>query len=461
MIVTTHRLTFVLSIFSALGSAGEIVAADAPARRPNFLVFVADDLGSANVPWRGSDYHMPALDALSKESVRLDVCYTHPMCSATRSALLSGRCASRFGCTGAQNERVYPFGTVTLASALQSVGYETAITGKWHLGSRPDWGPNHFGFQYSYGSLAGGVGPYDHHYKKGPYTETWHRNEVLIQEEGHVTDLIANEAIRWLAQRDGTKPFFLYVPFTAVHIPIDEPQKYLDLNKKFEEPGVRLHAACATHMDEAIGAVLAALDRSGLLDDTLVLFFSDNGGHGRTQNFDTKYPGQYPEQTVAGDNTPLRGTKTQLYDGGIRTAALVRYPDKLKPGYHVTAPIHTHDWMPTFCRLAGFETKQDLKWDGRDVWSQLTGEHPSPEPRTLYWLGVARREQAIRHGDWKLIVSQKSGVELFDLKNDPNETTNLAEREPQHVADLKKLLEQAAANDDDARVPKDELTATP
>jgi len=122
----------------------EAGAADAP--RPNIVVFLADDLGSADVPWRGGSYTMPVLDALAKQSVRLETHYVHPMCSPTRAALLSGRYASRFGCTGAQNEQVFPFGTTTLASALQSVGYRTALIGKWHLGSLPDQGPNKFGF---------------------------------------------------------------------------------------------------------------------------------------------------------------------------------------------------------------------------------------------------------------------------------------------------------------------------
>ena len=436
-----------VSLVAAVGLATE-------SSRPNVVVFLADDLGSADVPWRGSKYVMPALDALAKESVILDVCYTHPMCSPTRAAFLSGRAASRFGCTGAQNERVFPFGTVTMASALQSVGYDTALIGKWHLGSRPDWGPNHFGFQHSYGSLAGGVGPWDHHYKSGPYTKTWHRNEELLQEEGHVTDLIATEAIRWLEGRDGKRPFFLYVPFTAVHIPIDEPQKYHDLNPHFSEPSARLRAACATHMDEAIGSILNALDRGGQHDNTLVLFFSDNGAHSLTRNDGQQYPGTYPATQVAGDNAPLRGFKSSLYEGGIRTAALVRYPGKLRGGTRVTAPIHTYDWLPTLCRLAGYPSNVDLKWDGRDVWPILSGQQPSLEPRSLYWLGVNRRERAIRRGDWKLLIAADR-VELYDLKNDPSEAKNLAELEPERVAEWRKFMEQAAANDFDSEVPKE------
>lgn len=139
---------------------------------------------------------------------------------------MTGRCWSRFGVTNPQNERALPWRTVTLPKALKSVGYDTCLTGKWHLGSLPEQGPNHFGFDHSYGSLAGGVSPWNHRYKQGPFTQTWHRNEKLIEESGHVTDLIAAEAVRWIESR-GTAPFFLYVPFTAVHLPIKEPDAWL------------------------------------------------------------------------------------------------------------------------------------------------------------------------------------------------------------------------------------------
>ncbi|HEY5311592.1 MAG TPA: sulfatase-like hydrolase/transferase, partial [Pirellulales bacterium] len=206
------------------------------AHRPNILIILADDLGWRDVPWHGSRYAMPHLDALAKQSLRLEAHYAYPMCSPTRAALLSGRYASRFGCVGAQNARVYPFDTITLAAALKSVGYTTALTGKWHLGSLPEWGPNKFGFDHAYGSLAGGVGPYDHRYKTGPYTRTWHRNGQRIEEPGHVTDLIAHEAEQFV-RRQHPGPFFLYLPFTAIHIPMKEPQAWLDKNPGIVDPG--------------------------------------------------------------------------------------------------------------------------------------------------------------------------------------------------------------------------------
>jgi arylsulfatase A-like enzyme len=418
--------------------------------QPNFVVIVADDLGWADVGWHGGPYRTPHLDRLVREGLDLDQHYVSPMCSPTRAALLSGRYASRFGCTGAQNERVYPFGTVTLASALKAAGYETALTGKWHLGSAPEWGPQHFGFDHSYGSLAGGVGPYDHKYKQGPHTDTWHRNGQPLAEQGHVTDLITAEAVRWIEGRRD-KPFFLYVPFTAVHIPIKEPAPWLDQYRDIAEPDRRQYAACVSHLDDAVGRIVAALDRTGKRANTLIVFFSDNGGT-QARNDDPKYPpDNYTPGRAHGNNLPLRGNKSQLYEGGIRVTAFANWPGKLNPG-KFTAPLHAVDWMPTLCALAGATPQDDLKWDGRNVWSWLTGA-ARPEPRTLYWAGTGFRSAAVRDGDWKLFLNrQNDEVELFDLSRDPFEKNNLAAQQPERVQRLRAALNQLAARDNDSKV---------
>lgn len=430
-----------LALLTGRGDAAE-------EKRPNVLVILADDLGYGDVGYHGSPYRTPHLDALAASGLRLEQHYVFPMCSPTRAALLTGRYASRFGCTGATNNRVLPFDTITLATALQAAGYETALTGKWHLGSKPEWGPNRFGFDRAYGSLAGGVGPFDHHYKSGPFTRTWHRNSTLIEEEGHVTDLITREALRFLEARR-TRPFFLYVAFTAVHIPIDEPARWLEQNRHLEDPAQRLRAACASHMDDAVGQLVAALDRTGVRDNTLVLFLSDNGAHAATRNDDPQYPGKYPSMKVAGSNAPWRGHKTQLYEGGIRTPAIAHWRGRLRPG-QIDQPLHITDWMPTLCGLAGYQPARDLRWDGRDIWPLLSGRAPAPEPRTLYWLGVGRRTAAVRHGNWKLLLPQSGRAELYDLARDPGESDNRAAQHPEIVADLRQRLQQQAARDDDA-----------
>ena len=424
-----------------------------PAARPNIVLFLADDLGWADVPWHSSPCKMPHLARLASEGVRLEAHYVHPMCSPTRAALLTGRYASRFGVTAAQNQRALPWNTMTLAVALRSVGYETAIAGKWHLGSRPEEGPQKFGFDHSYGSLAGGCGPFNHRYKEGPFSHTWHRQDRLIEEEGHVTDLIAREAVQWVKQR-GDKPFFLYVPFTAIHVPIQEPERWLEVNAHLDDPAQRLRGACASHMDDAIGQVLKALQQQNLRQNTLVIFLSDNGAHAPSSNQGGPYPGDYGDLKVGNDNRPWRGHKSGLYEGGIRTPGIVHFPARLHPG-EIHVPLHAVDWMPTLCTIAGAKIAGDPDWDGTDIWPVLSGREKSPPARTIYSAAPGFRAQMVRHGNWKLVISANSGKravseELFDLAADPAESKNLALERPDVLAEMKGRLAEIAARDRDS-----------
>jgi arylsulfatase A-like enzyme len=450
----TAALGLAIAVCSNAGYSAD-ARDDSSPQRPNVLIIVADDLGWADVGFHGSKLPTPNLDRLARQGVVLDQHYVAPVCTPTRAALLSGRYWSRFGNTAPSNTRVYPFETVTLASALRSVGYATGITGKWHLGSLPEWGPGKFGFDHAYGSLAGGVGPWNHRYKRGDYTHTWHRNGELIEEEGHVTDLLTAEAVKFLAaKRDG--PFFLYVPFTAVHHPLDEPNEWLAKGRRVD-PKRPQYAACVMHLDDAVGRLLEALEKTGRQEDTLLVFFSDNGAMppGAADRDNARYPGEYPQGELLGDNSPLRGHKTQLYEGGIRVPALVRWPAELKPG-KVTTPVHVVDWMPTITSLAGYRPQQDLKWDGCDLAPVLRREmKESGPPRVLYWDGPGHRSAAVRQGDWKLVVhhaSQGDRVEVFNLAEDPYEKHDLADMQPQRTAILQKLLTAQRAKDSDAVV---------
>jgi arylsulfatase A-like enzyme len=449
------RIRRQLTLFASFSFA----IASAAAAPPNIVIIVADDLGWADVGYHGSDIRTPHIDALARGGVELDQFYVAPMCTPTRAALLTGRYWSRFGNNRPSNEQVLPFETITLARALQSAGYETQISGKWHLGSLPESEPRRFGFDHSYGCLAGGCGPYNHLYKHEPYVRTWHRNGERLDEEGHVTDLITEDAVRFLEQ-EHDKAFFLYVPFTAVHTPIDEPQEWLEAVSYVDEDR-RLYAADVAHLDHSIGRIVQALDEKALRENTLIIFFSDNGG---TRGDDTpNYPGEYPTSPVLGRNTPLRGWKGQLYEGGIRVPAIVNSPSALQPR-KVTAPLHVVDIMPTLCGLAAYEMEEDLSWDGHDVWRRLSGELTDPPPRTLYWQGVGKRSAALRDGDWKLVVHYANDgdgeeVELFNLADDPFEEHDLAGNRPADVARLQKLLAAEASRDEDA-VASDRSTTT-
>ena len=444
----------------ALGIAGTLnaPAVTSAASQPNILLIVADDLGWNDVGYHNSRMRTPTLDRIAAEGVRLNWHYVTTECTPTRVCLMTGRHPSRFGphCTHASNEQAFTIGTPTLASVLKSAGYETAIVGKWHLGSKPEWGPNHHGFDHSYGSLAGAVGMYDHRYRLGsPFEKTWHRNhEFLDAEEGHATDLVTAEAVR-LIEQPRERPFFLYVPFHSVHTPLVEEQKYLDRVSHIEHADRRLYAAAVNHLDDSIGKLLEALRQNGQLESTLIVFTSDNGAqvhHGGDQ-----YPPPDPKLEHFSSNKPLRGRKTEVYEGGIRVPALVYWPGTLAPQV-CEAPLHAVDWLPTLAKLAGTQAPQDASLDGIDAWPQLSGKAGEQSPRTLYWNRSAgnQRRTALRHGDWKLLRPDTDAPwELYNLADDPYETTNLVAKEPGQVQELQVLFSVQQAKD--ARI----RTATP
>ncbi len=433
-------------LLAAMLAAGAVEKA---ADKPNIVVIVADDLGFNDVGYHNPQIKTPRIDRLVKTGIDLDVHYVQPQCTPTRVAILTGRYPSRFGshCTQASNSKALPDPTATMASLLRAAGYDTALIGKWHLGSKPEWGPNHFGFNYSYGCLAGATGIYDHRYRltRPEFTQTWHRNEQFVDEQGHVTDLTAREAVAWIEKkRQG--PFFLYLPFQAVHVPLVEPENWLKMNEHIEHKDRRLFAAAVTHLDSAIGQVVDALERTGQRDNTLIVFMSDNGGLWNHRG-DT-YPPPDPKLVNFSSNEPLRGHKSQTYEGGIRVPAFVNWPGHLQPR-KVTMPMHAVDWVPTIMGLVGSEPDAALSLDGRNVWPVLTGEQSVTEDRTLYWVWGERRVRvALRHGPWKIVrMGLNAPWELYNLADDPNETTDLAAKMPEKLAELKERFESEKAKD--------------
>ena len=419
---------------------------------------MADDLGWGDVGFHGGSAPTPHLDRLARDGLELGCHLVAPVCSPTRAALLTGRCWSRFGVVNPQNERALPWDTLTLPRALGAVGYATALAGKWHLGSLPDERPNRFGFDTSYGSLAGGVTSFAHRYKNGPFTHTWHRDGTLLEEQGHVTDLIAAEAVRRieaLAKPAADRaPYFLYVPFTAVHLPVQEPAEWLArVPAGIEGDVARHYAACIMHLDDAVGRIVAAVGAAGAADRTLVVFTSDNGGSTAANTAQDYPPDGSPPGIVPGANLPFRGAKETLYEGGVRVPTVVSWPGHVKRG-RVDAPVQIADWMPTLCRLAGHDPDRDPRWDGTDITALLT-RHEPPAERPIYAVGPAWKVRSLRLGRWKLIVvagqaDQPERCELYDLDADPAETRDLAAAEPAVVARLREQLTAAAACDNDA-----------
>jgi len=414
-------------------------------RRPNILFVLADDMGWGDVSYHGSDVRTPNIDRLVQKGVELDQHYVCPMCTPTRACLMTGRHPGRFGrhATTPSNPPVLPDGYETLAASLRNCGYDTGLFGKWHLGSRPEWGPNHFGFNTAYGSLAGGVDPYSHRYKVGEYSITWHRNGELIEERGHVTDLIAAQVVEWIEAREG--PWLCYVPFTAVHTPVKAPQSWIDTyeDRQYDldpnrDRSFKVYGAYASQMDHAIGQFIETLARRGILDDTMVVFTSDNGAIPADPLHDTdKYPGRFEEMPRLGSNLPLRGQKAQMYEGGIRTPSVVCWPGTLKPR-KVTHPLHIVDWMPTLTKLIGCEPQTDPRWDGVDVWPVLTGQTERLPERDIHW-NFAGRKFGVRSGDWKLITDESmapENSELLNIETDPYEKRDRVAERPGLVEEL-------------------------
>ena len=417
--------------------------------RPNILVIIPDDLGWSDVGYNGSSIQTPHLDKLARTGVRLDQHYVMPTCTPTRVSLLTGRYPSRYGVTGPDYGEVIDLGDPTLASLLGENGYLTSIAGKWHMGS-PPYTPLKYGFQSTYGYFDGQIDPYTHEYKKETELtsrKSWHRNDEYLEEEGHATDLITQEAIR-VIEMDRKRPFFLYVAYSVPHFPLDEPVKWTSAyDDTFLFPSRKWFAASVTHMDDGIGEILDALKRTGQRENTLILFLSDNGGQ-KSWHSETEYRGKYANKPhrVLGNNFPLRGWKGELYEGGIRVPAFVNWPGKLEAG-NTNIPVHVSDWLPTLCEMAGCDLRlKNLDWDGQSIWPFLTGEKTVTGNHPMYWKTSAA--YAVRKDNWKLIVHRDTNIaELYNLEADFRETHNLSEQNPDKTKELLDLMEEFKMKD--------------
>jgi arylsulfatase A-like enzyme len=406
--------------------------------KPNIVFILSDDQGWADVGWHGSEIQTPNLDKIAEAGAKLEQFYVLPVCSPTRAALLTGRYPMRMGLqTGVVRPYAQyglPLEERTLPQALREAGYTTAICGKWHLGHhRPEYLPTRRGFDHQYGHYNGAI---DYYKLERDGGADWHRDDKVCHDEGYSTALIAKEAVRLIEEQPKDKPLFLYVPFNAPHTPLQVPEEYKAPYAKLPEPR-RSYAGMLSAMDEAIGRILAALDETGIRENTLIIFASDNGG---------EEPGK------VANNSPLRGGKYTLYEGGVRVCAAAAWPGQIKPGVTISEPIHMVDWYPTLLKLGGASLDQKLPLDGLDIWPTITAGKPSPHDQIL--LNAEPKCGAIRVGDWKLIINgaaaggtKKSGqrVELFNLAEDPNEKRNLAAEQAEKVKALRGRYEALAA----------------
>lgn len=405
-------------VTSALCLGGKASSA-AEEKAPNIVVIVSDDQGYADSSCydHPKEVSTPAIDRLAAEGVRFTNGYASAyVCAPTRAGLLTGRYQQRFGFYEAGDSRAgMPTSEITVADVLKKKGYATAIIGKWHVGIEPEYRPLQRGFDEFYGFLGHGAHDYFDLSITSEHNSIY-RNHKPINETGYLKDNLAREAVSFI-ERNQSKPFFLYLPFNAVHWPLQAHQKYID---RFDtgDKNRDVYLAMLVSMDEAIGKVLDTLKRTGLDDNTLIIFFSDNGGARRN----------------LANNGVLRDYKQTVYEGGIRVPFIVRWPARLPKGLVCHKPVISLDVMPTACAAAGAELPNDRVYDGRNMLPAILSRTNKPLHEALFWYD-GTNQWAVRAGKWKLL-SRNGSLELYDLESDISEKNNLREQNPRVIERL-------------------------
>ena len=399
-------------------------------RPPNVVFILADDLGYGDTGVYGSKtIPTPHIDTLAAGGVRFSDAYvTAASCSPSRAGLMSGRYQQRFGfefnTAGAvithRTSRGLDPAAVTLADVFQEAGYATGMFGKWHLGTRSYFHPQQRGFDEFFGFLAGAHSFFPAEQEE-PIYSTVMRGKTPLTEPEYLTDALAREAVKFI-QAHQKEPFFIYVPFNAVHTPLEATDKYLKRFPDETNAGQQAYNAMTSALDDAVNDIVQALKDTGVNDNTLIIFLNDNGG---------------PIYTQVQSNGRLRLGKLFLFEGGIRVPMIVSWPGVLPEGTVYRKPVSSLDVFPTACAAAGIELPLDLNLDGVDLLPYLKGENAAMPHDTLFWSNGPNR--AVRLANWKLTIAGNHKF-LFNLDSDIGETKNLTEQEPEVVRKLEEAL---------------------
>lgn len=429
--------------------------------RPNIILVVVDDLGAHDVGFMGSTYYeTPHIDGLAAGGMVFTNAYAAAAnCSPTRASIMTGKYPARLGITDWIRPSVWRNGSedadsyvsdpgkklscphypllldtteVTLAELMRSAGYTTMHIGKWHLGGQ-GYLPEDQGFDYNFAGFEYGQPPSYY----APYTSDWAPGGIPYimpeTEDEYLTDREAIEAARFI-KTNKSGPFFLNLWHYAVHTPIEPKKEYTDHFKHKENASQQKnprYAAMIKSVDEAMGKLMSTLEEEGLLDNTLVIFYSDNGGHnGYTSN------------------APLRSGKGNPWEGGIREPMVMHWPDRIKPGSTFNPAVSSIDLLPTLCGIAGAEIPEELVLDGLDLFPAIA-EEEEVERKDLFWhfphyrgYEDVRPFSIVRSGDWKLIRFWEGSVELYNLASDPSENNNLSSENPAKLLELQSKMDQ-------------------
>ncbi len=402
--------------------------------KPNIILIMADDLGYGDISCFGNkSIKTPNIDRMAAEGIKMTDFHTNgAVSSPTRAALMTGRYQQRSGVTGvitAANHRDdgLALSEYTMAEALKDCGYTTAMYGKWHLGYAPEFNPVRQGFDYFGGYVAGNI-DFHSHIDEAMYDDWWNQDS-LEAEEGYVTDLIGEKAVKFIAEHKD-EPFFLYLPHEAPHYPIQgrnspairgdkAPKNQPKMNR---EQTLEVYKEMIEVMDETIGDLLVALEENGLKDNTIVIFTSDNGG-----------------QASRATNAPMSGGKGGLLEGGHRVPMVVWSPGiQLAPmvPYVYTSTVMTMDLFPSFVSLAGGKSPKNL--DGVNILPALKKGKDVPK-RDLFW--ATETKQAMRQGEWKMVKGEKS-AQLYNLADDITESNDLSAQYPERAEAMKKAIDK-------------------
>ena len=407
------------------------VKPNAQNNQPNLVIIMTDDMGWADVGFNGcKDIPTPNIDVIANEGVRFDEGYvSYPVCGPSRAGLLTGRYQDRFGFTTNPSidpgnpKAGLPTEEETIATVLQKANYNSAIIGKWHMGTHPDFHPLERGFDYFFGFLSGGHSYFPDELILNDLSEVtekwqWYKTKIIenrtkVTTDDYLTDELSDAAVRYITkQADSNQHFMLYLAYNAPHTPLQATEKYLNRFPDIHDKRRKTYAAMVSAVDDGVGRVLKALEEKGLDENTIVVFLSDNGGANNN----------------ASDNGPLRGMKGDLFEGGIRVPFAIRWKGTIQEGQSFDRPVSSLDIMATIVAQNHIDINPERPLDGVDLIPFLTAKKNGNPHDYLFWRKWEQNAMAVRHGHKKLVSNKnkdKFPPELFDVNQDTSEKVDM------------------------------------
>lgn len=419
----------------ALASGSVVATENNPSEKPNFIIILADDLGYGDVGFTGSkQIKTPHLDKLADSGVTFEQGYVSaPVCGPSRAGLITGRNQVNFGFDnnnvkpGPQYNREYfglPVTEQTIADRLSKQGYVNGMIGKWHLGDEEHFKATKRGFNEVWTYPVGGHDYFRSEPDGEGYLSPLESNYKTPDPITYITDDTGNESVDFI-KRNKDKPFFLYASFNAPHAPLQAPEKDIELYKHIKNENRRIYAAMIHRLDINVGKIIAELKANNIYENTVVVFLSDNGGPGHGLN----------SRTV---NVPLRGSKGNLLEGGIRVPFVMSWPARIKANTIYKKPVTSLDLTPTFIALAGGQITKKDKIDGHNILPYITGAKAGDPNQEMKWRFTV--SASIRDGDWKLIRLPDRLPMLYNIKGDIAELNDVANQHPERVKTMLKVL---------------------